>query len=167
MVRKNFIFCFKTSFQALLDPVVSHPPVHTTRPVFRWSPCPACHPSRQAGHEPPPPGSLPVLATSFQQLQSDYFMRWDTEWGCLGNPRGQFQFDLWAAGPLQSLIPKDITLSSLVPEPVLVLISLLSFCSPAMYDPVFSFSNLSGSSHHVKQRADLAWKNAVNCFLKT
>lgn len=74
---------------------------------------------------------------------------------------------VWPLGcwPLQSLILEYTTLSNLVPEPALALISLQSFCSPATYDPVFYFSNLSGSSHHVKQRSDLAWKDAVNCFL--
>lgn len=106
-----------------------------------------------------------LTQTPIQQLQSDYFMRWDIDQRCFGNPRGQLEYDFWAVRPLKSLILEDFTMTMLVPEPVLVLISLLSLFSPATYDPIFYFSNLSGSSHHVKQRSDLAWKKAVNCFL--
>lgn len=132
--------------------------------VFCWPPFPAYHPSRQAKglllHE-----ASSLWHAPFQQLQSDYFMRWDIDQRCFGNPRGQLEYDFWAVRPLKSLILEDFTMTMLVPEPVLVLISLLSLFSPATYDPIFYFSNLSGSSHHVKQRSDLAWKKAVNCFL--
>lgn len=72
--------------------------------VFCWSPCPACHPSRQDSsmsllhHE-----ALWSRCASSQQLQSDCFMRWDAEWRCFGNSRGQFESDLWAAGPCRAL----------------------------------------------------------------
>lgn len=135
--------------------LVSHLFVHAAK---------TCLPSRQAK------GLLLHEASSswhepFQQLQYDHFVRWDVEQRCFGSSRGQLESDFWAAGPLKSLIPEDITMTMLVPEPVLVLISLQSLFSPATYDPIFYFSNLSGSSHHVKQRSDLAWKKAVTCFL--
>lgn len=166
MVRKN-ISCFKTSFQPLLHPVVSPPTPcshHQGADLFSaGTPAQlAILQGRPWAYSSTKP-SLPDCIFPAAPVLLFY------EMGCRTEPeaRSQFQCDLWAAGPLQSLTPKDITLSSLVPEPLLVLISLLSFCSPATYDPIFSFSNLSGSSHHVKQWADLAWKNAVNCFLKT
>lgn len=104
MVRKkNFISCFGISFQPLLDPVVSHLLFILPYLVFCWSPCLACHSSRQASfmsllhHE-----AFCSWHASSWQLQPDYCMRWDAEWRCFGHSRGQYESDLWAAGPCRA-----------------------------------------------------------------
>lgn len=124
--KEKFISCFKTSFQPLLDPVVSHPFVYIARSCLLLVAGLACHPSKQAKgfllHE--------AFSSRPAYFQSNYIVRWDVgQRRCFGNPGGQFESDFWTTGPLQSLSPKDITLTRFVPQSILLLISLLTFFS--------------------------------------
>lgn len=124
--KKNFISCFNTSFQPLLDSVVSHPFVYITSSCLLLVACLACHPSKQAKgfllHE--------TFSSWPAYFQADYIERWDVgQRRCFGNPGGQFESDFWTTGPLQSLSPEDITSTRFVPQPILPLISLLTFFS--------------------------------------
>lgn len=140
------------------SPAVSHPLVHSA--VFLSSASPpsqTCHPSRQ-------------VRTSFSRKPPSLGRRLSGS-SCLTEIQYRDALELPKASSgltfrlLQSLIPEDIALTHSVPELVLLLISQLSSFLQQHMTPFFYFSNLSGSSHHVKQRSDLAWKKAVNCFL--
>lgn len=148
--------------QNKLPALLSHLLVHSA--VFLSSASPpsqTCHPSRQVrtsfSKKPPSLGRHLSGSSCLTVLWDEIQYR-----DALEAPEASsgLTFRL-----LQSLIPEDIALTHSVPELVLLLISQLSSFLQQHMTPFFYFSNLSGSSHHVKQRSDLAWKKAVNCFL--